>query len=440
MAQTSKEQELTALREKYVPKGPSNLSPYFAEEAKGAIIRDVAGRELIDFAGGIGVMNVGHCNPRVVAALKDQADKYLHTCFNVVMYEPYVRLAQKLCEAAPGDFPRKVVLTNSGAEAVENAVKTARHFTGRQAVICMANAFHGRTLLTMTMTSKVKPYKFGFGPFAPEVYKLPYAYCYRCPMGLEHPSCSVACADALKEFFVGSVAAENVACVVAEPIQGEGGFVTPPKEYFTKLADICRANGILFVADEVQTGFGRTGKLFAMEHFDVAADIICVAKSIAAGLPLSGIVGRAEIMENPQSGGLGGTYGGNPMACRAGLAVFEAFEKDGLLEKARRVGEIVRGRFESWKNTFELVGDVRGLGAMQAVELVTDRKTKTPATAQTKAWCAYCVERGLLLLNCGNFGNVVRTLMPLVITEEQLERGLSIMEKGLDAVSAGKGV
>lgn len=432
-------QELLELRDKFVPKGPFNTSRYLAASAKGAMIRDIEGRELIDFAGGIGVVNVGHCHPKVVAAIKDQAGKFVHTCFHIVMYESYIRLAQRLCELAPGDFPKMALFANSGAEAVENAVKIARHYTKRPGVITVENGFHGRTLLAMSLTSKVKPYKFGFGPFAPEVYRIPYAYCYRCPLGLSYPRCEAACADKLTEFFIGYSAPENIAALIAEPILGEGGFVTPPPLYFQKLAKICKDNGIVFIADEVQTGFGRTGTLFAMEQMGVAPDLICVAKSLAAGMPLSGVVGRSEIMDSPQIGGTGGTYGGNPVACRAALAVLDVFEQEKLLEKAVRLGNKVRKRFKAWSKQYELIGDVRGLGPMLAMELVTDRENKTPATAQAKAWVKYCIDRGLLILSCGNFGNVIRTLMPLVITSQQLDQGLAIMEEGLAEVSKMRG-
>jgi len=429
--------ELQALRDKYVPKGPSNASPYFAAFAEGAMVRDVTGRELIDFAGGIGVVNVGHRNPRVVAAVKDQADKYLHTCFNVIMYEPYIRLAQKVCQIAPGDFDKMAFFTNAGAEALENAVKVARSYTKRQGVIVFEGGFHGRTLLTMTMTSKVKPYKFGFGPFAPEVYRMPYAYCYRCPIGLSHPGCGAACADLLREFFIGNVASENVAALVIEPVLGEGGFVSPPGEYFTKLAAICKEFGIVFVADEVQTGFGRTGKYFAMEHHKVVPDVITIAKSLGGGMPISGVVGRAEIIDAPHVGGTGGTFGGNPASCRAALAVIESFEEDKLFEKAAALGKTVEKRFAAWKDQYEIIGDARGLGPMRALEFVTDRKSKAPASAQAKALAKFCVEKGLLLLSCGEHGNVIRTLMPLVVTDDQLERGLAIMEEGIREISRG---
>ena len=437
MPDTTKTESLTALRRQYVPQGPFNVTPYFAAAANGAVITDVEGRELIDFAGGIAVMNVGHSHPKVVAAIQDQAAKFTHTCFHIVMYEPYLRLVEKLCKLTPGDFPKMAMLANSGAEAVENAVKVARYHTGRPAVIAFETGFHGRTYMAMTLTSKVKPYKFGFGPFMPEVYRMPYAYCYRCPMGLAYPGCDVACADYLKDFFIDHVAAEQTAALIVEPITGEGGFIVPPREYFPKLAGLCRENGIVFIADEVQTGMGRTGTMLAMEHWGVEPDLVTLAKSLAAGMPLSALVGRAEMMNSPHVGGLGGTYGGNPVCCRAALAVLEIFDTEPLLERARSLGKTIRDRFETWQGQYEMVGDVRGLGPMMAIELVSDRDKKTPAPDAAKALVSYCVERGLVLLACGNFGNVIRTIMPLVITDEQLERGLSIMEEGIASLSDG---
>jgi len=422
---------LKNLRDTFVPQGPFNTTPFFAKSARGAMIYDVEGRELIDFAGGIGVMNVGHSHPKVVAAIKEQAEKFTHTCFNIVMYEGYVKLAEKLCGVTPGSFAKMALFTNSGAEAVENAVKVARHFTKRAAVITFANAFHGRTYLTMTMTSKVKPYKEGFGPFMSDIYRMPYAYCYRCPLGMKYPECDVACADYLKDFFIGNVSAENTAALVVEPIQGEGGFVTPPPEYFSKLLGICRENGIVFVADEIQTGMGRTGKMFACEHYGIEPDVMTIAKSLAAGMPLSAIVGRQEIMNSPQVGGLGGTYGGNPVCCEAALAVLGIFEEENLLERSVALGRKLRARFDDFQKRYEIIGEVRGLGPMLALELVKDRETREPAAAEAKALVKFCYEKGLIVLSCGNFGNVMRTLMPLVITDEQLERGLAIMEEGL---------
>ena len=426
---------LFELRQKVIPQGQGSVTPYYVESAKGAVIYDVYGREFIDFAGGIGVMNVGHSHPKVVAAIKDQAEKFTHTCFMVVPYAHVVELADRLCGLTPGAFPKKVLFINSGAEAVENAIKIARYYTKRPAVIAFENGFHGRTLLTMTLTSKVNPYKLGFGPFAPEVYRMPYAYCYRCPLGLTYPSCEVACADYLREFFITHLAAESTAALLVEPITGEGGFITPPPEYFPKLYEICRENGIVFIGDEIQTGMGRTGKMFALEHWKVEADLTLVAKSLAAGMPLSAVVGKMEMMDSPHVGGLGGTYGGNPVCCRAALAVLDIFEEEDLLKKAQVLGEKVRKRFDTWQQQFELIGEVRGLGPMLALELVKDRETKEPATDEAKELVEFSHKRGLILLACGNFGNVIRTLMPLIIEDEQLERGLAIMEEGLTALS-----
>ena len=435
MSKSNTSGRLAEMRSTFVPQGPFNVTPFFAEKASGAMIYDVEGRELIDFAGGIGVMNVGHSHPKVVAAIKDQAEKFTHTCFHIVMYGPYVELAEKLCALTPGSFGKMAVFANSGAEAVENAVKVARHYTKRQAVIAFETGFYGRTYLTMTLTSKNMPYKLGFGPFMPEVYRMPYAYCYRCPFGLKYPGCDVACADHLKSFFINHVAAESTAALIVEPITGEGGFITPPPEYFPKLSKICRDNGIVFIADEIQTGMGRTGKMFAMEHWGVEPDLVTVAKSLAGGMPLSAVVGRQEIMNAPQVGGLGGTYGGNPVCCRAALAVLDVFEEEKLLDKAEALGKKLRQRFDELQGRYEIIGEVRGKGPMLALELVKDRETKEPATAEAKALVKYCYERGLIILSCGNFGNVIRTLMPLVITDEQLERGLGIMEEGLHALA-----
>jgi 4-aminobutyrate aminotransferase/(S)-3-amino-2-methylpropionate transaminase len=371
----------------------------------------------------------------VVAAIQDQAQKYIHTCFHIAMYEPYVDLAARLNELSPGAFHKKTLFANSGAEAVENAIKIARHATKRPAVIALQNAFHGRTLLTMSLTSKVKPYKLGFGPFAPEVYRMPNAYCYRCPFGLRYPSCDVACADYLEEFFLGNVAPEQTAAVIAEPIQGEGGFVTPPPEYFAKLQAICKKYGIVLVIDEVQTAMGRTGKLFAIEHWGIAPDVVTTAKSLAGGLPLSAVTGRAELMDGPHVGGLGGTFGGNPVACSAALAVLEVLLGEGFLARAEALGAEMRRRFDALQRRFEIIGDVRGKGPMLAIELVSDRVKKTPAAAETKKLVKLCYEKGLVLIACGNHGNVIRTLMPLVITDEQLDRGFAILESALQELS-----
>jgi len=428
---TTRNEELLQLRNKHVPQGLVNLTTSFIREARGAIMIDADGRELIDFAGGIGVNNVGHCHPKVVAAIKDQADKFIHTCFHVAPYESYIELAARLNELAPGAFDKVTMLGNSGAEAAENAVKIARYATKRPAVISFENAFHGRTLLTMTLTSKVKPYKLGYGPFAPETYRMPFAYCYRCPFGLKYPACGTACADYLEEFFITNVAAEQTAALIVEPIQGEGGFVTPPREYFAKLHAICRKYGILLIVDEVQTGMGRTGKIFAIDHWGIEPDIITTAKSLAGGMPLSAITGRAEIMNQSHVGGLGGTYSGNPLACRAALAVLEILIEDGLLKRGEELGKKLNKRFLAMQEKYEIIGEVRGRGPMLALELVRDRETKEPAGDEAKQLTRLCYEKGLVLLSCGNHGNVIRVLMPLVITDEELERGLSILEESL---------
>ena len=419
MSQTSNAQ-LTQLKTEVISDGVGITTTNFIQSARGAVLTDVEGREFIDFAGGIAVMNVGHSHPKVVAAIKEQAEKFTHTCFMVNPYEPAVKLAQRLCRITPGDFAKRAVFLNCGAEAVENAVKIARYHTKRPAIVVFDNAYHGRTLLTMTMTSKVKPYKFGFGPFAPEVYRIPFG--------------DVAGADALEEAFIKQVNPEAVAAVVAEPVQGEGGFIAPPPNYFQDLAQICRDNGILFIADEIQSGMGRTGKMFAIEHWGVEPDMVIVAKSLAAGMPLAAVVGKQEIMDSVHSWGLGGTYGGNPVACAAGLAVLDIFEEENMLAKSVALGEKLKARFEKWQKDFSIIGEIRGLGAMLGLEFVKGADKK-PAADEAKQLAAYCLGQGLLILVCGTYGNVVRILAPFVITDEQLEKGLSIMEAGLKEIS-----
>ena len=435
----SRNDEIQEIRNRYISSGMASVADFYVESARGAIVKDVEGREYIDFAGGIAVMNVGHSHPKVVSAIREQAEKFTHTCFMVLPYEPAVELAEKLSESLPGDTPKSTMFVNSGAEAVENAVKIARTYTGRQAVIAFEGGFHGRTLLGMTLTSKVKPYKYGFGPFAPEVYRMPYAYCYRCPFKLRHPECNLACAEHLNDFLISHVAGDKVAALVVEPVLGEGGFVVPPDGYLNRLKEICDEHGILFIADEVQTGIGRTAEMFAMSHWGIEADLTTVAKSLAAGMPLSAVVGKKEIMDSVHPGGIGGTYGGNPVACSAALAVFNIFEEENLLDKAQKLGSILEKRFNSFKDRFNLVGDARGLGAMRAFELVKNRETKEPAADKAKELVRYCFSRGLILLSCGTYGNVIRVLMPLVIEDEDLEKGLGIIEDGLKEISAPDG-
>ncbi len=425
-------EQLLALRGRNVPRGVTQYFPVFAEQAQNAVITTIDGREYIDFAGGIGVMNVGHAHPRVVEAVQRQAAKFSHTSFNVVMYESYLRLAEKLNQATPGDFPKKTMFVNSGAEAVENGIKIARYFTGRDAVIAFEGAFHGRTLLGMTLTSKVLPYKTGFGPFAPEVYRIPYAYCYRCPLSLSYPSCGIRCAELLNQAFEQYVEGRTVAAVIVEAELGEGGFVAPPPEYFRRIKEICEANGSVFICDEIQTGMGRTGRMFAIEHSGVVPDIVLTAKSLGSGYPLAAITGRADIMDSPPPGGIGGTYGGNPVACAAALEVFAIIEEEGLLERAEAIGARTRARFESLEQRFPQVGDVRGLGAMVAMELVEDPQSKVPAAALAKAVRAGAFERGVLCLLAGAGDNVVRLLAPLTIEDELLDRGLDAIEASLE--------
>ncbi len=427
---------LNDIRNQVMAKGFVSGKPVYIASAKGAVLHDVEGNEYIDFGGGIAVMNVGHSNPKVVKAIQDQAAKFTHTCFMVTPYEVAVRVAERLCRLAPVKEPKRAILINAGAEAVENSVKIARYYTKRTGIVVLDHAFHGRTLLTMTMTSKAKPYKYGFGPFAPEVYRIPNAYCYRCRFGLAYPACDCACADYLKDFF-GRVPADSIAALAVEPVQGEGGFITPPKEYFSRLARICADNGILFVADEIQSGMGRTGKhMFAIEHWGVKPDLITVAKSLAAGLPLSAVVGRQEIMDSVHAGGIGGTYGGNPVSCAAALAVLEVYEEENLLEKGEELGLKIRRFFETLKDKYEVIGDVRGMGPMLALELVKDRHTKEPAPEETAAIVKHAFSKGLNILSCGQYGNVIRTMMPLVITDAQLEKGMAILDEAFASLRA----
>ncbi len=420
-------QALFARRQQAIPRGISNTVPIFAAHAHDALLTDVDGNVFIDFAGGIGTLNVGHTNAEVVRAAQEQAAKLTHTCFAIAMYEPYLELCETLNRITPGAYAKKTVLTNSGAEAVENAVKIARHATGREGVVVFEHGFHGRTLLTMSMTSKVKPYKFGFGPFAPEVYRLPFPYEYRRTA----PNTAAAYRSELEEFFSAHVAAEKVACVVIEPVLGEGGFIPAPPAYLHILAELCRKHGIVLVADEVQTGFCRTGKMFASEHYGLEPDLITLAKSMGGGLPISAVTGRAELMDSAQPGGLGGTYVGNPVACAAALAAIAFMERTGLAERAAAIGRRVEARFAQLAERVPAVGDARGLGAMRALELVKDRGTKEPDKEKTAAVVQKAAQNGLLLVTAGTHGNILRTLMPLVITDEQLDEGLDVLEYAL---------
>jgi 4-aminobutyrate aminotransferase / (S)-3-amino-2-methylpropionate transaminase / 5-aminovalerate transaminase len=430
---------LLARRAQAVPRGVPAVTSIAVVHAEGAMITDADGNRLIDFAGGIGVVNTGHRHPSVVDAVRDQLDRFAHVCFPVSSYEPYVALAERLNRITPGDHAKRTFLVNSGAEAVENAVKVARHFTGRQAVVCFEHGFHGRTNLAMALTSKVMPYKKGFGPFAPEVYRIPFPYCYRCFSaqgdGGSMGQCCMASRERLEQIFASTVDPDSVAAIIMELELGEGGFVPAPKEYVTALAGFARDHGILFIADEIQTGFGRTGKLFACEHYDLVPDLIATAKSLAGGLPLAAVTGRAEILEAPQVGGLGGTYGGNPLACAAALAVLDAMESEQLPGRAAHLGDRVRARFCEWATRHSFIGDVRGLGAMIGMELVSDRSTKEPDKTRTNRLLTAALERGVILLSAGTYGNVVRVLAPLTIPDTVLDEGLDAMEQAMNTIA-----
>src|SRR5579864_3974633 len=425
---------LAQRRDAAVPRGLSHATPMYVARAQGAWLEDVDGNRFLDFAGGIGCLNFGQRNETVVAAIESQLQKFLHTCGQVTPYENYIRVTERLNQITPGNFPKKTLLVNTGAEAVENAVKIARAYTKKPGIIAFEDAFHGRTMMTLALTSKTHPYKAGFHPFPSEVYRIPYAYCYRCSYNLKYPSCDLFCARHLEDTFKRVVAQEGVAAVIAEPVLGEGGFVAPPPDYFRTLIDICHKHGVLFIADEVQSGFGRTGALFASERYGIEPDIIVTAKSLGGGLPLAGITGRAEIMDAPGPGGLGGTFAGNPVACEAALAVLDMFEQQDLNARAQSLGEHFQKRAREWQKRWPLIGEVRGLGAMQAVELVQSPDKREPASEETKQVTQYCYEHGVITISAGSYGNVIRLLMPLVITDAQMDEALDVLEGGFKAV------
>ncbi len=433
-----KSRALSERRAKAVPRGLSHGTPIYVAKAEDAWLEDVDGNRYLDFAGGIGCLNVGHRQEAVLEAVKGQLDKFLHTCIQVTPYESYVRLAERMNELTPGKFAKKTIFLNSGAEAVENAVKIARAYTKRPGIIAFEDAFHGRTMMTLALTSKTHPYKAGFAPFPSEVYRVPFAYCYRCSYNLKYPSCDLYCARHLEDTFKRVVANEEVAAVIAEPVLGEGGFIAPPPDYFQVLIDLCHRHRILFIADEVQSGFGRTGALFASERYGIEPDLIVTAKSLGGGLPLAAVTGRAEIMDAPSPGGLGGTFAGNPLSCAAALAVLDLFERGNLLERANQLGDCFQTRAREWQHRWPIIGDVRGLGGMQAIELVKSQEAKTPATDETKQITQYCYEHGLITITAGTYSNVIRILVPLVATDAQIDEGLAVVESALAAVCGKK--
>jgi 4-aminobutyrate aminotransferase/(S)-3-amino-2-methylpropionate transaminase len=417
--------EILARKERVVADPLSVFLPVVIEEGRGATLTDVDGNTFIDFTGGVGCLNVGHSHPRVVEAAQEQLAKFSHTDFTIVPYEVYVTLAERLIAASPFRSPAKAAFFNAGTEAVENAIKFARAHTGRPAVIAFEGGFHGRTLLSLSLTSKTHPYKAGLGPFAPEVYRVPFPNEYR------GPSVEDALA-ALERALITQVAAEMVAAIVIEPVQGEGGFVVAPQGFLDGVRRLCDEHGIVMVVDEVQTGFGRTGKLFAIEHYGIEPDLITVAKSIAAGLPLSGVIGKAEIMDAPGDSAIGGTYVGNPVAQSAALAVLDVIEDEGVCERAAQLGETIRARMESWRERWPQIGDVRGLGAMLAIELVKEPATKEPNAETASAVVEAAADRGLLLLKSGIYSNCIRVLAPLVLSDAELDEALSVWEEALN--------
>jgi 4-aminobutyrate aminotransferase/(S)-3-amino-2-methylpropionate transaminase len=421
-----KSQAILDRKAKVVADPLSVFLPVVIERGSGATLTDVDGNTFIDFTGGVGCLNVGHSHPKVVEAAQQQLEKFAHSDFTIVPYEVYVTLAERLVAAAPFSSPAKAAFFNAGTEAVENAIKFARAYTGRPAVIGFEGGFHGRTLLSLSLTSKTHPYKAGLGPFAPEVYRVPFPNEYRGPSAAE-------ALEALERALITQVAAETVAAIVIEPVQGEGGFVVAPKNYLQSVRKLCDEHGIVLVIDEVQTGFGRTGKLFATEHYGVEPDLMTVAKSIAAGLPLSGVIGKAEIMDAPGDSAIGGTYVGNPVAQAAALAVLDVFEEEGVCERAAQIGEAIRGRMESWQERWPEIGDVRGLGAMLAIELVKDPATKQPDADKASAVVEAAADRGLLLLKSGIYSNCIRVLAPLVLSDAELEEALGVWEEALEA-------
>jgi 4-aminobutyrate aminotransferase / (S)-3-amino-2-methylpropionate transaminase / 5-aminovalerate transaminase len=419
--------EIVARKERAIAEPLSLVHPIVTAEARGATLTDVDGNTYIDFTGGVGCLNVGHSHPRVVEAAQEQLSRFGHTDFTIVPYETYVDLAERLIELAPISAPAKAAFFNAGTEAIENSIKFARSHTKRQAVIVFEGAFHGRTMLAMTMTSKTHPYKAGLGPFAPEVYRVPFPHSYRGPD-------TDAALAALERAFLTQVAPESVAALVMEPVLGEGGFVVAPTDFVQGVRRICDEHGIVFVVDEVQTGYGRTGRMWAIQHHDVEPDLMIVAKSIAAGLPLSAVIGRAEIMDAPPDSSIGGTYVGNPVAQAAALAVLDIFDEESLVERASAIGETIRARMDAWASRWDAIGDVRGLGAMLAIELVSDRSTKEPDAERASAVVEEAARNGLLLIKSGIYGNCIRVLTPLVISDAELDEALAVWEQSLESV------
>ncbi len=430
-----KSKTLVARREAAVPRGASKLTHIAIDRAEGAAVHDVDGNTLLDFAGGIGALAAGHCPPGVVSALQAQAEKLIHLCAIVGTYEPYVRVAELLNEVTPGNHDKKTVLMNSGAEAVETAVKIARAHTGRQAVIVFEGGYHGRTNMTMAMTSKYALFKKGFGPFAPEIYRLPFPNLYRRPAELSEEAFVQYAIDQLDHAFIAQVDPSAVAAIVIEPIQGEGGFIPTPPRFLERIRDLCDEHGMLMIADEIQCGFGRTGKLFAIDHYHIIPDLITTAKSLAAGMPLAAVTGSADIMDAPHPGGLGGTYSGNPLACVAAIEAIEMIRQPQFLERVTHIGTLMRERLDTIQADNPLVGDVRGMGSMLAMELISDPQRKTPASEQTSQVNAETLKRGVITIRAGLYSNCVRFLPPLTISDDEIHEAMDVVSEAVQVVS-----
>ncbi len=431
-----KSQLLLERRKNALPAGLAKSTDIAVERADGALVWDVDGNQLLDFAGGIGMINVGHSNKEVVHAIREQLDKYIHTCTLVTTIEPYVRLAELLNSVTPGNFPKKTLLANSGSEAVENAVNVAKYYTKRNAVLCFEGAYHGRTLLTLSLTSKYALFKKGFGSYVSDIYRIPAPNMYRKIEGMTDEGYIQYCIRKLDEAFISQVDPESLAAIIIEPVLGEGGFIPIPAPYLQKLRDVCDQHGIVFIADEIQCGAGRTGKLYAMEHSGVVPDIVVSAKSIGAGMPISAITGKAEILDAPHLGGLGGTYGGSPVACVAAIAAIEILKSKSFLDRSVAVGKLIHETMQKWKTKYKVIGDVRGLGAMQLVEFVKDRNTKEPDMSVAMEVIKEATSRGLILIRAGLFSNCIRLLPPIVITDEQLTEGLQVLEDAIALADA----
>jgi 4-aminobutyrate aminotransferase/(S)-3-amino-2-methylpropionate transaminase len=425
---------LKNLGEKFVASGSMySMYPIIAAKSEGAIITDVDGNEYIDFYAGVGVANLGNRNTKVIDAVRKQLDKVVHTCFGAVMNEPFIRLAEKLAEITPGNFEKKTALFNSGSEAVDNAIKIARAHTKRRATIAFDGAFHGKTLLATTLNGIVKPLKQGYGPYISEVYRFPYPYCYRCPFGMKYPECSLRCLKFIEEGFLTRVDAVDVAALILEPMLGDGGYVFAPNDFLTGLQKLCKKYGIVFIVDEIQTGFGRTGKLFASEHSGIEPDMILMSKSISDGFPVSAITGRKEIMDSAPI--LGGTFVGHPVSCAAALAVLDIFKKENILDEVKKKEKIIRDRLEEMYQNISLIGNIDGKGMAWRIELVKDRTTKEPAPELTIKACQECLKKGLIIMKSGVYRNVIRFIAPLTIEDDQLNEGFDILENVLKAIS-----